>query len=115
MPAGDLIPGYEQFSELLMRTGIYGPRQYLTDVLDMALKNMNVESWRALRSGIRRTRQVPQLDGTLRDTALFDVLDYQAVEKKVRSLFGRIQKYEEQVGFDLIDPSHFVSSGLTPG
>lgn len=112
MPAGELVPGYDHFAELLMKSGIYGPRQYLTDVLDMAIKNLSLENWRAFRTGIRRTRQVPELDGPMRDTALFDVLDYAAVEKKVRQLFQRVQEYEKKVGFDQVDPTIFVPTGL---
>jgi hypothetical protein len=34
------------------------------------------------------------------------------VEKAVRKLFGRVGAYEREIGFDEIDPTRFVSSGL---
>jgi hypothetical protein len=48
------------------------------------------------------------------DTAIFDVLDYKGVTKKVQQLFGRVEAYEKSVGFDLVYPTTFVPSGLQP-
>jgi acyl-[acyl-carrier-protein] desaturase len=68
-----------------------------------------------LRQGIKRIRQVPRLeDGNMVDTAIFDVLDYKGVTKKIQKLFGRIEAYEKSVGFDLVYPTTFVPSGLQP-
>jgi hypothetical protein len=33
----------------------------------------------------------------------------------VQALFGRIRSYEEQIGFDLINPTEFVPSGIEAG
>ena len=108
MPAGDLIPNYDRFAEIVARAGIYGPREHLKDVIDIALKNLGVQGRAALRRGINRIREVPTMDGGMRETAIFDLLDVDGVEKKVQKLFGRIQDYEKQVGFDEIDPTIFV-------
>lgn len=113
MPAGHLIPNYDRFAETVARAGIYGPREHLRDVVDVVLKNMDIENYRALRKGINRIRQVPQTDGTMRDTGIFDVLDYDGVERKVQKLFGRIESYEQKIGFDEIDPTRFVASGIS--
>ena len=112
MPAGDLIPGYDKFAEVVAAAKIYGPREHLTDVLDVALKNLGVEGRKALIRGIKRVRKVPMQDGMMRDTALLDVLDYASVEKKVQGLFGRINRYEEETGHAEIDPLVFLPSGL---
>jgi len=90
------------------RAGIYGPREHLKDVIDIALKNLGVQGRAALRRGINRIREVPAMEGGMRETAIFDLLDVDGVEKKVQKLFGRIQDYEKQVGFDEIDPTIFV-------
>ncbi len=108
MPAGDLIPNYDRFAEVVARAGIYGPREHLKDVVDVALKNLGVQGRAALRQGIKRIRRVPTMDGEMRDTAIFDLLDVDGVEKKVQRVFGRIQDYEKKVGFDEIDPTIFV-------
>ena len=112
MPAGDLIPDYDKFAEVVAQSGIYGPREHLKDVVTIALKQLGTVGRSALYKGIERSRQVPQLDGPTRDTAMFELLDYEGIEKKVQQLFGRIQTYEQRIGFDEIDPTEFRSSGL---
>jgi acyl-[acyl-carrier-protein] desaturase len=114
MPAGDLIPDYSNFFEVVARAGVYGPREYARDVLQAALENLNIGSRRALEAGVRRFRQVPDEDGNLRDTAIFDTLDYTALESSVRRLFDRIERYEQQVGLSEVYPTRFVPSGLAP-
>ena len=111
MPAGSLIPDYDKFAEVVAAASVYGPREHLRDVVDIALKNLGIEGRKKLRKGIEKYRQVPDVDGNLRNTAIFDLLDYEGVEKKVVKLFGRIEKYEQQVGFDKIFPTVFVPSG----
>jgi acyl-[acyl-carrier-protein] desaturase len=115
MPAGELIPDYDHFAEVVARSAVYGPREHIRDVLDIALAQMGINGRLALRNGIKRIRQVPRLeDGNMVDTAIFDVLDYKSVTKKVQQLFGRIETYEKNVGFDLVYPTNFVASGLEP-
>lgn len=115
MPADDLIPDYAHFAEVVAQAGVYGPREHLRDVLDIALENLGVTGRRTLYKGIERVRQVPAPDGHLYNTAIFDLLDYAGVQAKVERLFGLIQKYERMVGFDLINPTRFVPSGLNGG
>jgi acyl-[acyl-carrier-protein] desaturase len=112
MPAGNLIPDYDEFAEVVAQAGVYGPREHLRDVLDIALENLGVTGRRALYKGIERIRQVPNPDGGVQNTAIFDLLDYNGVQAKVERLFGRIQEYEQMVGFDEIYPTYFVPSGL---
>lgn len=112
MPAGNIIPNYHHFFEVVAHAGIYGPREHARDVLQTALDNLNVRGRRALVAGVRRFREVPGPDGDMRDTALFDTLDYPAVEDAVRRLFGRIARHEEQTGHAEVDRTVFVPSGL---
>jgi acyl-[acyl-carrier-protein] desaturase len=114
MPAGGLIPNYEHFYEVVAKAGVYGPREHARDVLQTALDNLGVKSRRALENGVRAFRQVPDPDGNLRDTALFDTLDYPTVEQAVRRLYGRIEQFEQEIGFADIDPTRFTPSGLEP-
>ena len=109
MPAGDLIPNYDRFAEIVARAGIYGPREHLKDVVDVALKNLGVSGRKALQRGIKRIRQVPTMHGEMRDTAIFDLLDVDGVEQKVKKLFERVNEHEKKVGFFDIDPTLFVS------
>ncbi len=114
MPAGAIIPGYDKFAEVASAAKIYGPREHITDVLDIALANLGVEGRRALLKGIKRMRLVPTESGEMRDTAgMLDLLDYAGVEKKVQQLFGRVNKFEEQTGHADISPLIFVPSGLS--
>ncbi|MEM9774503.1 MAG: acyl-ACP desaturase [Chloroflexota bacterium] len=113
MPAGNLIPNYDKFAEVVAAAGVYGPREHLKDVIDVALKTLGAEGRKKLRKGIEKYRQVPTMDGDVRGTAIFDLLDYDGVENKVQKLFTKIQKYEEKVGFADIHPTIFVPSGYS--
>lgn len=114
MPATTIIPDFARFEETCARTAIYGPRQHTGDVLQIVLGHLGVKGHKAFSDGVKRSRQVPDIDGNMRDTSLFEALDYGAVENAVRRLFGRIQSYEEEVGLAEVNPTHFVSSGLNP-
>ena len=113
MPSVHLLPNGAEFTELVYRAGIYGGREYAGDVLKIALKNLGVHNRRALERGIKRSRQAPDPDGQLRDTAFFDGFDYDVVETSVKRLFSRLKEYEEEVGLADIIPSQFVPSGLS--
>lgn len=115
MPAGNLIPNYDQFAETVAKANIYGPREHLRDVLDVALKQLGTKGRAALRKGIHLVRQVPTMEGPLRETAIFDVLDYEGVKEKVQSVFNRINEYEAQIGFNLISPVQFAVNNPAEG
>ncbi|MCB0212587.1 MAG: acyl-ACP desaturase [Anaerolineae bacterium] len=116
MPALDLLkvlPDVADFEEATFRAGVYTPRQHISDVLQVALKNLgNISGRGSLSKGIKRSRLVPDPDGNMRDTALFNVFDYDAVEEAVKKIFGRIEKYEQETGLAKIYPTYFVPSGL---
>lgn len=112
MPAGDLIPGYDKFAEVVAAARVYGPREHITDVLTIALQNLGLDGRKALLQGIKRVRQVPREDGVMRDTAVLDTLDYAEIEKKVKQMFGRVNKFEEKTGHAEISPLVFAPSGL---
>jgi acyl-[acyl-carrier-protein] desaturase len=114
MPGMDLVPDIDRLTELLYLSGIYGPRQYARDVLQTALTHLGVENRKALAQGVRQSRQAPNADGALRDTCLFEALDYPAVQTAVRRLFGRITRYETETGRSDVDPTHFTESGFLP-
>jgi acyl-[acyl-carrier-protein] desaturase len=114
MPAGNLIPDYQRFFEVVAKAGIYGPREHARDVLQSALENLNIRGRKALDAGVKRFRQVPDPDGNLRDTAIFETLDYNQLQTAVKRLFDRIEKYEVRIGFSDIDPTRFTPSGLSP-
>lgn len=112
MPANNYIPNFERFYETIYRTGIYTARDYARDVVQVALDNLGLAGKRALELGIKKSRQVPNPDGELRETSFFfDGFDYSAVEKAVRKLFDRVHDYEAKIGFDRFDPTRFIPSG----
>ncbi|MEM7798734.1 MAG: acyl-ACP desaturase [Chloroflexota bacterium] len=112
MPAGHLIPGYDKFAEVVSAARVYGPREHVTDVLDVALRQLAFDGRKAFLRGIKRIRQVPMEDGQMRDTAILDTMDYQTIEKKIKTLFARINTFEEQTGHAEISPLVFVPSGF---
>ena len=111
MPGVTIIPGFAHFEEVVAKAGVFGSRQYATDVLQVALENLSVKLNRAVVLGVRLSRQVPDPDGNMRDTALFDAIDYTALEQKVKQLHDRIEDYEHETGRDAIDPTVMVMSG----
>jgi acyl-[acyl-carrier-protein] desaturase len=113
MPASRIIPDYDAFIQVLYEGGIFGPRMYAREVVPTALKNLGIESLRAVEKGIGCTRRVPTAEGVMRDTAIFDAntvgagVDFTVVEAAVIRLFDRIGRYEKEVGFFDIHPTEF--------
>jgi acyl-[acyl-carrier-protein] desaturase len=103
MPAGGIIPDYDEFSTIVHKAGIYGPREHAKDVIQVALNNLGMASKRMLEDGIRKTRLVPDEDGNLRETAIFPGLDFSHIEDAVRRMFDRAGKFEAEIGFDEVD------------
>jgi acyl-[acyl-carrier-protein] desaturase len=112
MPGVHIIPEFDKFEELVAQLGVFGPREYATDVLKVVLENLTVKFNRALVYGVRRSRQVPDYHGNMRDTALFQTLDYEMLERHVKQLFDRIARYERATGRDALDPTVMIESGL---
>lgn len=112
MPADEYMPEFETFAQALVDTNIYGPREYSRDVLQHALSNLSIKSRKKLEKGIMKTREVPDPEGKMFCAAFWDGFSYMEIETGVERLFGKIQKYEAEIGFDEIDPTHFVRSGL---
>ncbi len=111
MPALEFIPD-DNFFELTYRSGIFGPREFANDVIQVTFKAMDIKSRKAIVNGVKKSRLVPDPDGNMRQTAIFDSLDYGAIEEKVKKLYSRIEKYEAEVGTAQIDPTEFVPTGL---
>lgn len=105
MPAGEIIPNYDEFATIVHRAGIYGPREHAKDVVQLCLDNLGVASRKSLENGIRNTRLVPDVDGNMRETAIFPGLDFKFIESASKRLFTKIGKYEAEIGFDGIDPT----------
>ncbi len=114
MPAYNLVPDWDKFFEAVYKGGIYGPRDFQRDVVQVVFKNLGIASRKALEEGIRRTRLVPTEAGVIRGTAIWDSFDYGLVEGDVRRLYGRVQEYEKGIGFDTVDPIEFHKNPLWP-
>ena len=114
MPASLIVPDWDTFNEAVYKAGIYGPRQYARDVVQVVFKNLGIENRKALEAGIKNTRLVPTYEGDAQLTAIWDSFDYGLVEGDVRRLHGKIGRYEEEIGFDEIDPTVFVENPEWP-
>lgn len=112
MPGGELIPDINVFNEALFRTRVYGPRQYATDVLDPVFKSMSLPNRRKLEAAVRASREVPDSDGGIRGTALFESLDFNHIEEAVRKTFHRIERYENSAGIAAFSNARFLPNGL---
>jgi acyl-[acyl-carrier-protein] desaturase len=113
MPAGNIIPDYDKFAEVVHRTGIYGPREHARDVVQAALSNLGVAGRRELERGIRESRLVPDENGNMRETAIFHGIDFPSVKQAVQRLYRKVGEHEKRVGFDIVDPIEFVPNYAT--
>jgi acyl-[acyl-carrier-protein] desaturase len=114
MPASDIVPNWDEFYEVAYRTAIYGPREYARDVVAVVFDQFGVKAKRHLEDGIKRTRLVPDEDGQMRQTAIWDTFDPTNLERDVQKLYSKIQKYEASYGMDQIDPVPLVPNPLWP-
>lgn len=108
MPARNIIPNYEAFGELLHRTSIFGLRQHARDVVKIALENLGTESLRKVEEGIRKSREIPNQIGQFRTSAIFESLDFKHIETRVKQMFGRVHRYESEVGYHEDHQTKFV-------
>jgi acyl-[acyl-carrier-protein] desaturase len=115
MPAAEIIPNFSDFSETVMRIGVYGPRSFSRDVAKVALAQLGVESLRSVEAGIRRSREIPDEHGLFRTGAIFETLDYRRIEQKVRALFGKLLEYNVATGRQQVEPLNEPPWGAQPG
>lgn len=105
MPAQAIIPNWPEIQDAILRTGVYGPRIFFVDVLQVALGQLGLENRRALRDGIRRMRMVPDENGVLRHTIAAEVLDVPTLTRDVQRALDRVRRHEEETGLALVDPT----------
>ena len=98
MPARDVIPDYAAFGAVLHQSGLFSRRIHYRDVVAVALKHLGADDIRYVEAGIRRSREAPAPDGTLRTTAIFDSIDHDHVERSVRRLFERTRAFAAEAG-----------------
>jgi acyl-[acyl-carrier-protein] desaturase len=108
MPASRIVPDYDTFIRTLYEGAIFGPGMYAREVVPVALASLGIDSIRGVERGIKHTRLVPDVEGEMRDTAIFRVtdgvdvvgggVDLSIVEAAVSRLFDRIDRYEREVG-----------------
>jgi acyl-[acyl-carrier-protein] desaturase len=114
MPALDIIPNWDDFFEAAYKHAIYGAREYARDVVAVVYKQFGVPGRKALEEGIKRTRLVPDEDGQMRQTAIWQSFDPTNLERNVQKLYRRIQAHEASYGMDQIDPLHLVANPIWP-
>lgn len=115
MPAAELVPDWDEFFEAVYRGGIYGPREYARDVVQVVFRNLGVAGRKALEEGLQRSRLVPTVDGsTVQQTAIFDTFDYGLIEGDVKRLHNKVAGYEAEIGFHEVDPIEFVRNPEVP-
>jgi acyl-[acyl-carrier-protein] desaturase len=114
MPARDIIPDYDKFGEILHRTAIFGLRQHQRDVVRVALNNLGAENLRKVEDGIRRSREIPDENGTMRTSAIFETIDHEFIETRIKQMHGKVASYEAEIGFDEVSPTKFVPNPIWP-
>lgn len=108
MPAQKLLPDWQAFFEAAYKAAVYGPREYARDVVAIGLEQFGIASRRSLEEGIKRTRLVPDENGQMVDSAIWETFDPNSIVKDVQRLYTKINGFESKYGMDLIDPTQFV-------
>ena len=111
MPAARLIPNYDAFITVLYEAQIFGPRIYGRDVAKPALTALGIETVRAVEAGILKSRETPDVGGVSRPDRSFTGCNLGIVESAVRNLFGRIERFENEVGLNDVSPTVFEPWG----
>ncbi len=116
MPASKLVPDWDHFFETVYRAGVYGPRDFSRDVMQVVFRNLGIEGRRNLEAGLKQTREVPDFDANgTQQTAIWSSFDYGQVEGDVKRLHLRIGEHERLVGLSELDPTEFMANPEVPG
>lgn len=112
MPAQNLMPNWEAFFEAAYRTAIYGPRTYARDVVAFVFKSLGIEGRKSLEEGIKRTREIPDEEGQMRTSAIWQTFDPSKISGQVERMHAKIKAFEQKFGWDTYDPLSFVKNPL---
>jgi acyl-[acyl-carrier-protein] desaturase len=112
MPAQFLMPDWKEFFEAAYKAGVYGPREYARDVVATGFKQFGVENRKTLEAGILKTRLIPDEEGQMRSSAIWETFDPDSIVEDVKRLYAKIQGFEDKYGMSDIDPTHFIENPL---
>jgi len=105
MPARTLIPNYDHFGRVLHDAGVFGRSIHYRDVVQIVLGTLSSPALRDLEAGVRRAREIPTTDGSLRTAAFLDTLNQPEIERKVEHLYRRSQSHLARAGLDRMFPT----------
>jgi acyl-[acyl-carrier-protein] desaturase len=108
MPARDIIPGYDTFGRVLHECGVFSRAIHYRDVVKVVLDTLSAPALRQLEEGLRRAREIPASDGSVRTAAFMDCLDYGQIADKVARLFTRTTAHLERSGLGRQCESRFA-------
>jgi acyl-[acyl-carrier-protein] desaturase len=114
MPAGDIIPNWDEFFEAAYKCAVYGPREYARDVVALVFSQFGVQGKKQLEEGIKKTRLVPDEHGQMMQTAIWETFDPEIMLKDVRRIYAKIQGHEAKYGMDKIDPISLTENPVWP-
>ncbi len=100
MPGRDIIPDYDRFGEALQAAGLFGKKIHYRDVVQVVLDSLSLPAVRTLEAGVRRLREIPDMEHGRRTSALLDTLNVRALEAKVHLLFERYQTHLSRAGLN---------------
>jgi acyl-[acyl-carrier-protein] desaturase len=108
MPAQDIIPNWDKVAEAIYRNGIYSPKDYTANVVAVVFENLGIENRRKVEAGLKASRNVPDPDGNIRGTAIWDCFDAGKIKTSVGKMHKRLEDYEIGMGRAELDPLVFV-------
>jgi acyl-[acyl-carrier-protein] desaturase len=83
-------------------------------VVALVFSQFGVQGKRQLEDGIKRTRLVPDEQGQMMQTAIWETFDPEIMLRDVKRIYAKIQGHEAKYGMDKIDPVALVENPVWP-
>jgi acyl-[acyl-carrier-protein] desaturase len=77
-------------------------------------KTLGIDGRKALEDGIKRTREIPDEEGQMRTSAIWETFDPSKISGQVQRLHQRIAEFEKGFGWDKFDPLVFTPNPVYP-
>jgi acyl-[acyl-carrier-protein] desaturase len=114
MPAQNLMSNWQEFFEAAYKNAVYGPRHYARDVVAFVFKSLGIDGRKALEDGIKRTREIPDEEGQMRTSAIWQTFDPSKISSQVERLHSKMFEFEQAFGWDKYDPLSFIKNPVWP-
>jgi acyl-[acyl-carrier-protein] desaturase len=83
-------------------------------VVAFVFKSLGIDGRKALEDGIKRTREIPDEEGQMRTSAIWQTFDPSKISSQVERLHSKMFEFEQTFGWDKYDPLSFIKNPVWP-